>query len=62
MGNYKVKSVEVFIDGTDWRYEIGEAAGGNTIYPTLEDARENLPCNKSCGIAKVKVEFLEWAQ
>jgi hypothetical protein len=39
----------------DFLHELGEAAGGNTIYPSEKSAIENSPCVKSCGLVKVKI-------
>jgi len=45
----------------DWNYEIGKALGGSTIYPSVEDLKENHPSSGKgeCGIIKVKIEFEE---
>ena len=42
----------------DFDYELGEAAGGNRIFSSLEDAKENLKCWKGCGIVEVKVTYV----
>ena len=39
--------------------ELGLASSGCTVYPTIEDLKENHPCWESCGIVKVRVEFIE---
>lgn len=41
----------------DWNWELGEAKGGNTIYPSVKDLKEVHDFN--CGIVKVKIEFEE---
>lgn len=56
------REVVVYIDGTDWNYELGEACGGTTLYPSIENAKKNLPCWKSCGIVKVKVILEKWVE
>jgi hypothetical protein len=56
----KPKEVEVYLDGTDWIYEIGRAADGNTIYASAEDLKKNSNCWDSCGIAKCKLVFKKW--
>lgn len=40
---------------TDFECEIGGACGGNVVYPSIEDLRENRRCVDGCGIAEVKV-------
>lgn len=39
----------------DFDEELGNAAGGNTVYPTIEDLREHRGCVKDCGIVEVEV-------
>ena len=47
---------------TDWDYELGEALGGNSIYPSIEDLKKRRKCVSSCGIVKVRVELEEVVQ
>lgn len=47
---------------TDFECELGAAKGGNGVYPSIEDLRENRKCVDQCGIAKVKVECVEIIQ
>ena len=58
----KNKPIEGFMCGIDFQHELGEASGGNVVYPSLKDAETNLPCHKSCGVVKVKVELVEWVK
>jgi hypothetical protein len=44
---------------TDWDWELGEALGGSTIYPSVEDLKDHRKCVSSCGIVKVKIELEE---
>jgi hypothetical protein len=44
---------------TDWNWELGEALGGTTIYPTIEDLKTERKCTDSCGVVKVKIELIE---
>lgn len=37
----------------DW--ELGEALGGVTIYPSIKDLKKQVKCWKQCGIQKVLV-------
>lgn len=39
----------------DFECEIGMASGGNVIFPSIEDCRENRKCVSSCGIVEVEV-------
>lgn len=47
----------------DFSCELGEANGGNTIYPSEENCRANRTCLEECGVAEVvtmsKEDFLE---
>lgn len=43
---------------TDYENELGQASGGNTIFPSIEDAREHLKCWKDCGLVEVDVKFV----
>ena len=46
-----------YMDMTDYYHEVGEASGGNTIWPSPENLLEGSPCASQCGIARVKVMF-----
>lgn len=50
-------SVIGYMCATDWEYEMGMAAGGNIVFPSLEDAKEHLRCWRGCGIVRVRVSF-----
>ena len=43
----------------DFDWEIGGAIGGNTVYPSVEDLKDNRTCWEECGIVKVKIELEE---
>ena len=43
---------------TDFEYELGYAAGGNSVYSSLEDLKECRPCVECCGIVAVKIEYV----
>jgi hypothetical protein len=60
MPNKKPKEITVFLDGVDWQHEIGEAVGGNKVYPSIEDLKEYNRCWNGCGIVKCKLVFEEW--
>jgi hypothetical protein len=46
-----------YMDKVDWDYEIGGAAGGNKIFPSIDDLKHCKPCVDSCGIVEVEVRL-----
>lgn len=52
----------VYMDKVDFDYELGEALGGNRVYPSIEDLKKHHSCVKSCGIVKVKISLEEVIQ
>jgi len=48
-----------YMDATDFNYELGQAAGGVTIYSSEKDILEHCPCAASCGVVKVSVELVD---
>ena len=56
--NKKEKRV-VYIDLTDFRYELEGALGGNSVYSTVEDLKENTLCWDTCGIVKCDIVLKE---
>ena len=48
-----------YMDDVDFTHELGEAMGGNSIYSSVRDLKENNECWDGCGIVKVEVKFLE---
>lgn len=46
-----------FMCGVDFNYELGEALGGNTIYPTEADLIANKGCTDQCGIVEVEIRL-----
>ncbi len=47
------------MDLTDFDHELGEALGGNKIYPNIKDCIKNNRCIDECGIIKVEVRAVE---
>lgn len=47
------------MDRTDFYYELGEAAGGNTVYGSVEDILKHCSCAKSCGVVEVEVTYVK---
>lgn len=54
---------DTFVDGymcaIDWSCELGMAADGNRVYPSIEALKKHHTCWEECGIVKVRVQFLE---
>ena len=43
---------------TDFEYELGCAAGGNRIFPSITDLKKHKSCWETCGIVKVSVRYI----
>lgn len=56
--NYGARRVRVFMDKTDWDHEVGEAAGGNKVYASVDDLRESEKCVDECGIVEVEITLV----
>lgn len=56
----KPKMVVGFMCGVDWQHELGEACGGNVVYPSIANLRHHRECAHECGVVKVSVELIEW--
>jgi hypothetical protein len=56
-GNYVVG----YMCRVDYECELGAAAGGNVVFPSLEDAKQNLRCADACGIVEVEVRYRKTA-
>lgn len=55
--------VEVYMDGICWEHEVGNASGGNRVFPSVADLKKSVQHDTSeCGIAKVRIVFVEWAE
>jgi len=50
----------VYVCGVDWQHELGEASGGNKVYPSVEDLKRHVSCWVDCGIVKIKMSNAEW--
>jgi hypothetical protein len=59
----RAKDGDMFVDGymcaIDWNCELGAAADGNKVYPSVEALRKEHNMADECGIVKVRVSFLE---
>ena len=58
-----MRAVPGWMCAIDFAYELGEASGGNKIYPSLEDLRKHHDCLDKCGSQEVvtmsKEDFME---
>jgi hypothetical protein len=48
----------LFMCTVDFEDELGNAAGGNTVFPSLNDLKRNRSCWNSCGVVEVHVSFV----
>lgn len=39
----------------DYEWELGNASGGNIVYPSIDDIKERRGCVAQCGIVEVEV-------
>lgn len=62
----KQKNIKyLYCCGVDWQEEIGAASdieGRMPLYTSVEKLKKDKSCWKSCGIVKLKVEFVEWVE
>lgn len=47
-----------FMCKTDYDHELGYAAGGVSLHPSVEDLKRCRPCVEQCGIVEVRVEYV----
>ncbi len=52
-----MKSVIGYMCMIDFEHELGKAKGGNPVYPSIDDLKEDHTCWKSCGIVEVEVVY-----
>ena len=48
-----------YMDLIDFECELGVAAGGNKVYPSIVDVLKNHGCAEECGIVKVEIKAME---
>ena len=51
------KEKVVYVDCTDFWYEMGEAAGGSKVYGSIEEVLKYSPCAKECGVVEVTIKY-----
>lgn len=54
--------IKVYMCGIDWQHELGQALGGNRVYASVEDLKQNRTCWKECGIVEVEVKLSKWIE
>jgi hypothetical protein len=54
------RKIKGFMCAIDWQHELGEASGGNRIYPSLRDLKEYHPMWEECGVVEVEVSLVGW--
>lgn len=59
MANTPIEIDDLYMDYTDFHYELGAALDGNRIFPSISSLKRRQPCSKVCGIVRVKVTLLE---
>lgn len=59
---HKERIVTGYMCGIGWQHELGEAEGGNKIYPSQEECEEYEKCTHECGIVEVDVHFKKWVK
>ena len=55
--------MKVYICGISFRYELGEASGGNQVYPSVEDLNKHSKCcHSGCGVVELDVTLSKWIE
>jgi hypothetical protein len=54
----KDKSIRGFMCRIDWDHELGRAADGNRVYPSVKALEEHHGCVLECGIVEVEVRLV----
>ena len=49
--------IVVYMDKVDFDHELGAALGGNEVFPSIEDLKNNKPCTQQCGIVEVEIKL-----
>jgi hypothetical protein len=58
MGKKPRKVEGLYMDYVDFMYELGSAAGGNKVFPSVRNLKENRTCWPTCGIVEVEVRLV----
>jgi len=56
------RTMTLYMCGVDWDHELGEAADGTRLYPSLASLKKHAKCSDQCGVIEVTVEFsnIKW--
>jgi hypothetical protein len=46
-----------YMDKVDFEFKLGEALGGNMVFPSIKDLKEHRKCSDECGIVEVEVRL-----
>lgn len=57
----KSKTVKVYMCGIAWNWEVGEAYGGNTVYPSVEALKEAHDF-EHCGVVECEIKLKKWIE
>ena len=52
-------TVEGYMCRIDWDCELGSAADGNKVFPSIDCLKKHHPMASECGIVKVRVDLLD---
>ena len=51
------KTLKLYMCMIDWQHELGEAADGTLVYPSLRALQKYHACWEECGVIEVDVSF-----
>lgn len=51
------KTLKLYMCMIDWQHELGEAADGTLMYPSLKALQKYHDCWEECGVVEVTVSF-----
>lgn len=53
------KCVTGYMDKVSFEYDLGHAACGDKVYPSIKSLKKEQPCTKTCGVVKVQVRLVK---
>jgi len=58
------EEVRFYMCGVDWQYELGKAADGTILYPSVNSLKKYRSCWKECGIVEITINVsqLKWIE
>lgn len=55
--------MKVYLCGVSYQHELGEAADGVTVYPSMPSIKKYDTCsNSGCGIVECEIKFNRWVE